>query len=318
MSYSELLVALENIIIDEVATVPTARSRKHGTNAPLEIGMTDSNQGVGRQRVTVTAGTDRRCQVTTPTTVEHIQRWVTPRSTEHSCHASVIGHKTNQISCSRQCRHVVRWQTHQRLIFNVSGGSEDTESKVLVPLAAEYQAGSVFWRRLVRRQSHQTIGVSWSDHERRTLPKAWTKKQQVVSLSSSESELYAAVKTASEGLGIQSVARDMGISCGLNPMCLVSRRGLGKAMHVDIQNLWMREASKAGRFVTKKVGTNVNPADLTRKPLAKPKIEQLVSIMGYEFLRTDRGFAGRDGMFVTWVRFHSASRVLSKILALRV
>ena len=45
--------------------------------------------------------------------------------------------------------------------------------------------------------------------------KVWTKKQQVVSLSSAESELYAAVKTASEGLGIQSVAKDLGISCGL-------------------------------------------------------------------------------------------------------
>ena len=65
--------------------------------------------------------------------------------------------------------------------------------------------------------------------------KVWTKKQQVVSLSSAESELYAAVKTASEGLGVQSVAKDLGISCGLNlhldasaTMCLVNRRGLGK------------------------------------------------------------------------------------------
>ena len=46
--------------------------------------------------------------------------------------------------------------------------------------------------------------------------KVWTKKQQVVALSSAESELFAAVKTASEGLGIQSVAKDLGISCGLN------------------------------------------------------------------------------------------------------
>ena len=45
----------------------------------------------------------------------------------------------------------------------------------------------------------------------RTLP------QQFVALSSTESELYAAVKTASEGLGIQSVAKDLGISCGLHP-----------------------------------------------------------------------------------------------------
>ena len=60
--------------------------------------------------------------------------------------------------------------------------------------------------------------------------KVWTKKLQVVALSSAESELYAAVKTASEGLGIQSVARDLGISSRLNlhldasaTMCLVTQ-----------------------------------------------------------------------------------------------
>ena len=37
--------------------------------------------------------------------------------------------------------------------------------------------------------------------------KVWTKKQQVVALSSAESKLYAALKTASEGLGVQSVTR---------------------------------------------------------------------------------------------------------------
>ena len=99
--------------------------------------------------------------------------------------------------------------------------------------------------------------------------KVWTKKQRVVSLSTAESELYAAVKTATEGLGIQSVAKDLEIACGLSlhldtsaTMCLVNRRGLGEAKHVDMQNLWMQEASKSGRFVTKKVGTSVNPADL--------------------------------------------------------
>ena len=117
--------------------------------------------------------------------------------------------------------------------------------------------------------------------------KVWTKKQQVVALSSAESELYAAVKTASEGLGIQSVAKDLGISRGLNlplnasaTMYLVNRTDLGKAKHVDMQNLWRQEASKSGRFTTRKVGTNVNPADLMTKPLAKPKIEQLMGIMG--------------------------------------
>ena len=45
MSYSELIVALENIIIDKVATVPTTKSRKYDTSAPMEIGMTATENG---------------------------------------------------------------------------------------------------------------------------------------------------------------------------------------------------------------------------------------------------------------------------------
>ena len=39
--------------------------------------------------------------------------------------------------------------------------------------------------------------------------KVWTKKQQVVTLSSAESDFYAAAQSAPEGLGIQSVANDL-------------------------------------------------------------------------------------------------------------
>ena len=52
-------------------------------------------------------------------------------------------------------------------------------------------------------------------------------------------------------------------------------------------NLWMQEVSKSNKFVTKEVGTSVNPADLRRKPMPKSKIEQLMGIMGYEFFVTD-------------------------------
>ena len=45
MPYGELIIALENIIIDKVSTVPTARSRKHDTGAPMEIGMATKEDG---------------------------------------------------------------------------------------------------------------------------------------------------------------------------------------------------------------------------------------------------------------------------------
>ena len=84
--------------------------------------------------------------------------------------------------------------------------------------------------------------------------KVWTKKQQVVSLSTAESELFAAAKTALEGLRIQRVAKVLGIACGLNlhldasaTVCLVNRRGLGKAKHVDMQNLWIPNQKDSSR-----------------------------------------------------------------------
>ena len=45
MPYGELIIALENIIIDKVSTVPTARSKKHDTSAPMETGMATKEDG---------------------------------------------------------------------------------------------------------------------------------------------------------------------------------------------------------------------------------------------------------------------------------
>ena len=127
-------------------------------------------------------------------------------------------------------------------------------------------------------------GLSWSHHEEKPL-------SQSVDQEAAGGSAVQSRRPASEGLGIQSVARDLGISCRLNlhldasaTMCLVNRRGLGKANHVDMQNLWIQEASKSGRFATKKVDTSVNPADLMTKPIPKARIEQLMSLMGYEFV----------------------------------
>ena len=45
MPHGELIIALENIIVDKVSTVPTVRSRKHDTSAPMEIGMATKEDG---------------------------------------------------------------------------------------------------------------------------------------------------------------------------------------------------------------------------------------------------------------------------------
>ena len=121
--------------------------------------------------------------------------------------------------------------------------------------------------------------------------KAWGKKQQVVALSSAESELYAGVRTAVEGLGHQNLLSDMGMRKNVvlhldssSALCVFNRKGLGKMKHIELQHMWVQDSVKQGRFITKKVPTNDNPADLMTKALPADKVNHLVKIMGFRYL----------------------------------
>ena len=166
----------------------------------------------------VTTGTDRRRQMTMPTTAGHSQV-ATSRGTEHLLHESATSHNIDQISSSHQCRSVVCLQNHQ--------------CAKRVKRIGRYLAGKPIakcWFRWQQRGELEAYShTDWGGDKaiRRSVSarvimrgghclKVWTKKQQVVSLSSAESELYAAVKTASEGLGVQSVAKELGILCWLD------------------------------------------------------------------------------------------------------
>ena len=71
-------------------------------------------------------------------------------------------------------------------------------------------------------------------------------------------------------------------------MCPVNRRGLGNAKHVEVHNWWIQEASKSGKFVTKKVETDVNPAGMMTKQLPRLKIGQLMKLIGHELVENDQ------------------------------
>ena len=45
MSYSELIIALENIIVDKVLTFSSSKSWRNDTSAPMEIGMSAKEGG---------------------------------------------------------------------------------------------------------------------------------------------------------------------------------------------------------------------------------------------------------------------------------
>jgi hypothetical protein len=104
--------------------------------------------------------------------------------------------------------------------------------------------------------------------------KSWSSTQATVSLSSGEAEYIALIKAAVEGLGAQSLARELGLDAPLRigldssaAKSIASRSGAGKMRHLETRRLWVQEAVKTGRFVLDKVRGDSNPANLLTKPL---------------------------------------------------
>ena len=71
--------------------------------------------------------------------------------------------------------------------------------------------------------------------------KTWAKRQQVIALSSAEAELYAGLRTATEGLGVQSLIRDTGDQTEVvvwidssSALALSHKPGLDMATHIQI------------------------------------------------------------------------------------
>jgi hypothetical protein len=119
------------------------------------------------------------------------------------------------------------------------------------------------------------------------LLKHWASTQKKITLSSGEAELGALVRGCSEVLGLQSVARDLGVE--LKPevhadssaaIGICNRSGIGKVRHLAVAQLWVQELvrSKACRLY-KVLGTE-NPADLMTKPLPRSEIDAHLGRLG--------------------------------------
>ena len=112
------------------------------------------------------------------------------------------------------------------------------------------------------------------------LVKHWSTTQKAITLSSGEAELGGVVKAASEALGLQSVALDLGICVGI-AVCTDSsaavgicrRAGIGRVRHLAVGQLWVQELVREGAIELYKVMGEQNPADLLTKPLARATLD---------------------------------------------
>ena len=67
-------------------------------------------------------------------------------------------------------------------------------------------------------------------------------------------------------------------------LAIASRRGLGRTKHIQVQYLWVQDVVSRRDVSLVKIGTEVNRSDLLTKGLAAPRMEDLLSKMGYEFV----------------------------------
>ena len=111
-----------------------------------------------------------------------------------------------------------------------------------------------------------------------------------MSLSSWESELYAAVSTGVEALGLQSGLRDFGNNTRVTVACdnqgvedYTARQGLGLAKHVHTRCLWQQAARDEGRLDVVKIPTERNPAVLLTTPLPFDRIQDVCKLVGVEY-----------------------------------
>ena len=120
--------------------------------------------------------------------------------------------------------------------------------------------------------------------------KHWSNTQGVVALSSAEAELYGIVKAAVQGIGLQSVARDLGEEVTME-LCtdssaalgVCNRKGLGKVRHLDTNLLWVQDKIKSKSLVITKIYGEKNPADLFTKYLDHTKMMEFVGAIGCGF-----------------------------------
>ena len=124
----------------------------------------------------------------------------------------------------------------------------------------------------------------------RHLIKHWSSTQKTIALSSGEAELAGIVKGCAEGLGMISIAQDLGIQVGLEvytdssaAIGICRRTGVGRVRHLAVGQLWVQERVREGELKLHKHPGLENPADVLTKHLPKSECEGHVQRLSLSF-----------------------------------
>ena len=116
---------------------------------------------------------------------------------------------------------------------------------------------------------------------------SWSVTQKSIATSSAEAEYYALTKAIAEGLGLQAVARDMGLKVrvrvctdSIGAKAIASRKGLGKTRHIEVRFLWTQDLVRDGRVTIYKIDGFTNPADVLTKSLSRADMASKLERVG--------------------------------------
>ena len=118
------------------------------------------------------------------------------------------------------------------------------------------------------------------------LIKHWSTTQTTVALSSAEAELTGICKGSAQGLGLQALAQDLGVTWALRvatdaaaAVGICRRRGLGKIRHLATADLWVQDRIKKGDFELLRVPGVSNPADMLTKHVDRTILDKHLGAM---------------------------------------
>ena len=118
--------------------------------------------------------------------------------------------------------------------------------------------------------------------------RSWSSTQPTIALSSGEAELYSIVKGATLSKGMMSLGLDFGMNLGTHlqtdstaAIGIVHRKGLGRTRHINVQYLWLQEATDDPNFSLSKVSTKDNPSDILTKAVSSSTLDGHMTSLGF-------------------------------------
>jgi hypothetical protein len=122
---------------------------------------------------------------------------------------------------------------------------------------------------------------------------SWSSKlQPLVALSTTEAEYIAAVEAGKEIVWMRQLLAEFGFEVNKPSVLRIDNQSAisvsknpehhGRMKHLDLRFYWLRDQVTHGVITPLFVSTEVMPADLLTKPLAKVKVDRFRKMMGLE------------------------------------